>query len=70
LEGVRRAGDGKIELIIESTRTVTVKMEEEFIAKIDEFSKEMGYENRSEMIREAISHYLHYLGNSKRLRKR
>ena len=37
LEGVRRAGDGKIELIIESTRTVTVKMEEEFIAKIDEF---------------------------------
>lgn len=55
IRGVKQYGDNVFILPIESTRTITIKMEEDLVRRMDEFWKKHGYTSRSEFIRHAVS---------------
>lgn len=52
--------------LMPSTKTVTLKVPEELIAKMDEVYKQLNYANRSELIRAAILEFLKYINENKR----
>nr|WP_231918280.1 ribbon-helix-helix domain-containing protein [Saccharolobus solfataricus] len=49
------------ELEITGTVTISFKLEDEFIRKVDNIARNLGYANRSDFIRDAIIYYLGYL---------
>ncbi|WP_338603400.1 ribbon-helix-helix domain-containing protein [Sulfolobus tengchongensis] len=51
----------EFELDMTGTTTISFKLEEDLVNKIDEIYKVLGYANRSDFIRDAIIHYLGYL---------
>ncbi len=61
MDAVRKLPGGIIELDISQTVTISFKLEEELLEKIDSLVKELGYQNRSDLIRDAIYEYLRYL---------
>ena len=54
MRGVKQYGDNVFIVTIESTRTITIKMEEQLVRQMDEFWREHGYGSRSEFIRHAV----------------
>ncbi|EZQ11110.1 MULTISPECIES: ribbon-helix-helix domain-containing protein [Acidianus] len=63
MEQIKKVGPGMFEIDINDTVTVSFKLEEEFLAKIDEKVKNMGYLSRSELIRDAILSYVNHLNS-------
>jgi len=52
--------------LMPSTKTVTLKVPVELIAKMDEVYKQLNYANRSELIRAAIQEFLKHINETKR----
>lgn len=52
--GFRRDKDGVIILSLDSTRTITIKMDEQLVRQMDAFWRTHGYGSRSEFIRHAV----------------
>ena len=58
VNGVKRLGDGTFELEMNEVKTISFKLDEEFLREIDEMVKVLGYTNRSDLIRDAIQEYI------------
>lgn len=52
---------GVIEIEVPMTKVVTVRLDYDLLQAIDRAWRALGYSNRSEFIRDALSHYLAYL---------
>lgn len=61
MELIKKNEDGSYEIELEETLTISFKIEEELLNKIDEAVKALGYSNRSELIRDAIREYINFL---------
>ena len=58
---IRKLGDNTFELDLGEVKTISFKLEEEFLKEIDEMTKILGYSSRSDLIRDAIIEYIQYL---------
>jgi len=58
---IRKLGDNTFELDLGEVKTISFKLEEDFLREIDEMTKILGYSNRSDLIRDAIIEYIQYL---------
>lgn len=67
---IRKLDDITFELDIGEVKTISFKLEEEFLRKIDEMAKLLGYTNRSDLIRDAIYSYLEYLSSTEEEEKK
>ncbi|ARM77015.1 ribbon-helix-helix domain-containing protein [Acidianus manzaensis] len=71
MEIIKKDKDGSYEIELEETLTISFKIEEELLNQIDEAVKTLGYGNRSDLIRDAISEYMVFLDkNSQDLGKK
>ncbi|BDC18039.1 ribbon-helix-helix domain-containing protein [Acidianus sp. HS-5] len=61
MEQVKKVGDGMFEVEMNETLTISFKLEEELLKQVDEAVKNLGYSNRSDLIRDAILEYISYL---------
>jgi len=62
MEKVRQISDNSFEIeLVPNTVTITFKVDDELLKKVDLLVRELGFQNRSELIREAIVTYLKYL---------
>lgn len=57
----RERDENIIEVEVPMTKVVTVKLDYDLLQVIDRLWKTLGYSNRSEFIRDALSYYLAYL---------
>jgi len=58
---IRKLSDNLFELDLGEVKTISFKLEEDFLREIDEMTKILGYSNRSDLIRDAIIAYIQYL---------
>ncbi|SAI86137.1 CopG family transcriptional regulator [Saccharolobus solfataricus] len=58
---LKKVDEQTFELEITGTVTISFKLEDEFIRKVDNIARNLGYANRSDFIRDAIIYYLGYL---------
>ncbi|MFP3201407.1 MAG: ribbon-helix-helix domain-containing protein [Sulfolobus sp.] len=58
VNGVKRLDESTFELELNEVKTVSFKLDEEFLREIDEMVKVLGYTNRSDLIRDAIQEYI------------
>ncbi|QGA53596.1 ribbon-helix-helix protein, CopG family [Sulfolobus sp. E5-1-F] len=58
---LKKVDEQTFELEITGTVTISFKLEDEFIKKVDNIARNLGYANRSDFIRDAIISYLGYL---------
>ncbi|MFP3225624.1 MAG: ribbon-helix-helix domain-containing protein [Sulfolobaceae archaeon] len=58
VNGVKRVDDGTFVLELNEVKTISFKLDEEFLREIDEMVKVLGYTNRSDLIRDAIQEYI------------
>ncbi|MFP3232291.1 MAG: ribbon-helix-helix domain-containing protein [Sulfolobaceae archaeon] len=58
MNGVKKLDEITFELEFNSVKTISFKLDEEFLREIDEMVKVMGYSNRSDLIRDAIIAYI------------
>ena len=58
---IRKLSDNTFELDLGEVKTISFKLEEDFLREIDEMTKILGYSNRSDLIRDAIIEYIQYL---------
>ena len=65
MEQVKKVGDGVFEVEMNETLTISFKLEEELLRQVDEAVKTLGYNNRSDLIRDAIIEYISYLEGKK-----
>lgn len=63
---IRKLGDNMFELDLGEVKTISFKLEEDFLREIDEMTKILGYSNRSDLIRDAIMEYIQYLKDGER----
>ncbi|MBP1357693.1 MAG: ribbon-helix-helix protein, CopG family [Sulfolobus sp.] len=63
---IRKLGDNMFELDLGEVKTISFKLEEDFLREIDEMTKILGYSNRSDLIRDAIMEYIKYLKDGER----
>ncbi|MEM0173775.1 MAG: ribbon-helix-helix domain-containing protein [Sulfolobaceae archaeon] len=62
MEKVRQIDSNSFEIeLTPNTVTVTFKLDEEIMQKLDFLVKELGFQNRSELIRDAIEKYLKHI---------
>jgi len=60
MDSVKKVGEGTYELELNSTVTISFKLEDELLGKVDDMVRRLGYTNRSDFIREAITEYIKY----------
>ncbi|BAB67624.1 ribbon-helix-helix domain-containing protein [Sulfurisphaera tokodaii] len=53
-------------LDMEEIHVITFKLDEDFLKTIDDLVKRLGYNNRSDLIRDAIMSYIDYLKENER----
>ncbi|PVU70877.1 CopG family transcriptional regulator [Sulfolobus sp. SCGC AB-777_L09] len=58
MNGVKRLDESTFELELNEVKTISFKLDEEFLREIDEMVKVLGYTNRSDLIRDAIQEYI------------
>jgi metal-responsive CopG/Arc/MetJ family transcriptional regulator len=58
VNGVKRLDESTFELELNEVKTISFKLDEEFLREIDEMVKVLGYTNRSDLIRDAIQEYI------------
>ncbi|MFP3064242.1 MAG: ribbon-helix-helix domain-containing protein [Sulfolobus sp.] len=58
VNGVKRLNERTFELELNEVKTISFKLDEEFLREIDEMVKVLGYTNRSDLIRDAIQEYI------------
>ena len=58
---IRKLSDNTFELDLGEVKTISFKLEEDFLREVDEMAKILGYPNRSDLIRDAIIAYIQYL---------
>lgn len=58
MNGVRKLDETTYELEFNSVKTISFKLDEDFLREIDEMVKIMGYSNRSDLIRDAITEFI------------
>mgnify|MGYP001772514261 CR=1 FL=1 len=58
MNGVKRLDESTFELELNEVKTISFKLDEEFLREIDEMVKVLGYTNRSDLIRDAIYEYI------------
>jgi metal-responsive CopG/Arc/MetJ family transcriptional regulator len=63
VDSVKKVGEGTYEIELNSTITISFKLEDELLGKIDDMVKRLGYTNRSDFIRDAIMEYITYNKN-------
>ncbi|AWR95922.1 ribbon-helix-helix domain-containing protein [Acidianus brierleyi] len=63
MDSVKKVGEGTYELELNSTVTISFKLEDELLGKVDDMVRRLGYTNRSDFIREAIIEYIKYNKN-------
>ncbi|WP_221287069.1 ribbon-helix-helix protein, CopG family [Stygiolobus caldivivus] len=61
MNGVKKLDEITYELEFNSVKTISFKLDEDFLREIDEMVKIMGYSNRSDLIRDAIIAYIREL---------
>ena len=61
MNGVKKLDEITYELEFNSVKTISFKLDEDFLREIDEMVKIMGYNNRSDLIRDAIIAYIREL---------
>ncbi|WP_409349225.1 ribbon-helix-helix domain-containing protein [Saccharolobus sp. A20] len=61
MQSFRKVDESTFELEISSTITISFKLEDEFLNKIDSIARDLGYTSRSDFIRDAILEYLRFL---------
>lgn len=63
MELIKKNDDGSYEIELDETLTISFKIEEELLSKVDEAVKLLGYTNRSDLIRDAIREYINFLNS-------
>lgn len=63
MELIKKNEDGSYEIELDETLTISFKIEEELLNKVDEAVRILGYSNRSELIRDAIKEYINFLNS-------
>ncbi|BAK54340.1 hypothetical protein STK_05895 [Sulfurisphaera tokodaii str. 7] len=58
---IRKVNETTFEIDLGEVKTISFKLEEDFLREIDEMTKMLGYSNRSDLIRDAIIEYIQYL---------
>ncbi|BFH73660.1 ribbon-helix-helix domain-containing protein [Sulfurisphaera javensis] len=58
---IRKVDETMFEIDLGEVKTISFKLEEDFLREIDEKAKMLGYTNRSDLIRDAIIEYINYL---------
>jgi metal-responsive CopG/Arc/MetJ family transcriptional regulator len=58
VNGVKRLDESTFELELNEVKTISFKLDEEFLRELDEMVKVLGYTNRSDLIRDAIQEYI------------
>ena len=58
---IRKLSDNEFEMDLGEVKTISFKLEEDFLKQIDETAKILGYSSRSDLIRDAIIEYIQYL---------
>ncbi|MCG2909450.1 MAG: ribbon-helix-helix domain-containing protein [Stygiolobus sp.] len=58
VNGVKRLNERTFEIELNEVKTISFKLDEEFLREIDEMVKVLGYTNRSDLIRDAIQEYI------------
>jgi len=61
MEKVRKINDCEYELEINPSVTISIKIDDDFLDIVDIMVRKFGYNNRSDLIRDAIMEYLSYL---------
>ncbi len=61
MEEIRRVNETTYVLDVTSTVTISFKLEDQFIKQLDSIVESSRYNNRSDLIREAIESYIQYL---------
>ncbi|QGA53482.1 ribbon-helix-helix protein, CopG family [Sulfolobus sp. E5-1-F] len=64
MEKIVKVNDTTYILEDERSVVITFKLEENFLNTVDEIVKKLGYERRSDFIRDAIEKYIKYLKSS------
>lgn len=61
MASIRKVNETTFEIDLGEVKTISFKLEEDFLREIDEKVKLLGYQNRSDLIRDAIVEYIQYL---------
>ncbi|AAY79680.1 ribbon-helix-helix domain-containing protein [Sulfolobus acidocaldarius] len=58
MNGVKKLDDNTFELEMSGVKTISFKLDDDFLQEVDKMVRLLGYTNRSDLIRDAILEYI------------